>query len=347
MKKIAVVGGGIFGCTAAIFAARAGHEVHLFEKNDGLLKAASGINQYRLHRGYHYPRSSETATAARDSESSFKKEYGNAVIEDGRHLYAIAKEGSKVSKDEFLAFCDQHSLEYTHVPMDGIVNPDVVDALIEGVESRFDPDALRSIVERNLRDANVQAHLSSTLENADAYDRVVVATYAHTNATLRAYADVQQEYQFEVCEKPVVRMPASFSMIDLVVMDGPFMCVDPLGKTGLHVLGNVDHAIHATNVGFDPIVPESIQPHLNAGVVTNPAVSKYKTFIEHGSTYIPSLSNAEYVGSMFTIRTVLPRLEKTDARPTLVTAVDDKYIQIFSGKIGNCVEAAEKVVELL
>ena len=27
---------------------------------DDIMKAASGINQYRIHRGYHYPRSFET-----------------------------------------------------------------------------------------------------------------------------------------------------------------------------------------------------------------------------------------------------------------------------------------------
>ena len=71
MKRIAVVGGGIFGTTAALYAARAGHTVHLFEKRPSLLREASGINQYRLHRGYHYPRSTDTALSALQAESSF------------------------------------------------------------------------------------------------------------------------------------------------------------------------------------------------------------------------------------------------------------------------------------
>ena len=38
-------------------------------------------------------------------------------------------------------------------------------------------------------------------------------------------------YQFEICEKPVVRLPPAFATDSMVVMDGPFMCFDPLAET--------------------------------------------------------------------------------------------------------------------
>ena len=47
--KVAVIGGGIFGITAA-FTLSQNNEVDLFEKNGDLLLAASGSNQYRVHR---------------------------------------------------------------------------------------------------------------------------------------------------------------------------------------------------------------------------------------------------------------------------------------------------------
>ena len=47
--KIAVIGGGIFGVTTALILS-ANHSVELFEKNSDILKAASGSNQYRVHR---------------------------------------------------------------------------------------------------------------------------------------------------------------------------------------------------------------------------------------------------------------------------------------------------------
>ena len=68
--KIGIVGGGIFG--VAIAAKLGKHfQVDLFEKNNDILQSASGINQYRLHRGYHYPRSMETAISSKRSLTSF------------------------------------------------------------------------------------------------------------------------------------------------------------------------------------------------------------------------------------------------------------------------------------
>ncbi|OGG57011.1 hypothetical protein A3D71_00540 [Candidatus Kaiserbacteria bacterium RIFCSPHIGHO2_02_FULL_55_20] len=348
VKSIAVVGGGIFGCTAAIYAARAGHEVHLFEKEKDLLQAASGINQYRLHRGYHYPRSSDTARSAKDADVSFREEYREAVIENGRHIYAIAKEGSLVAPDTFLAFCREQGLEVKEIPAGPHLVPDMVALVVEGEESWMDPAALRRVVLKKLKESGVELHLNTraTPEMLESFDAVVLATYARLNELTPPDTGVVQEYQFEVCEKPVVRLPG-LENTGIVVLDGPFMCADPWGESGLHVLGNVVHAIHATNVGRSSVVPENLAPFLDRGLIRNPPITKIKDFIESGSRYIPILAHAEHVGSLFTIRTVLPRLEKTDARPTIVTKLSDRYIRIFSGKIGNCVEAAKQVVALL
>lgn len=346
--KVAVVGGGIFGATAALFAARAGHDVSLYEKLDSLLKAASGINQYRLHRGYHYPRSRDTAKAAMHAEASFQKEFQEAVIQNGDHYYAIAKEKSFVTGDDFIKFCESLSLGFTKEPFGSFVSPDTVELFLKVQEAWFDPLILKKTIEEKLFDAKVKIHLrtSVTQEDLDGYEKVIVATYANLNEVVPDIG-AAQEYQFEICEKPVVQMPENFDLSGIVVMDGPFMCVDPFGSTGQFVLGNVVHAIHSSNIGLLPEIPETLKNLMNQGVVKNPPITHFDKFIEHGARYIPMLGNAKHVGSMFTVRTVLPKQEKTDARPTLVTAIDEKYIRIFSGKIGNCVSAAEQATQLL
>lgn len=349
MKHVAVIGGGVFGSTAAIYAARAGHRVHLFEQAPALLQAASGINQFRLHRGYHYPRSPDTARSAAESERSFRTEYGDAVFDDGRHLYGIARERSKVAPEAYLSFCEEIGLEYTRVDNDDAVDWRNVALLIEAKEARYDPARLRELIQQKIADAGVQVHLRSKASPAmlDEYDSIIVAAYAHTNTVTKLFTDAQEEYQFEVCEKPVIRLPAAFGKTDLVIMDGPFMCVDPYGSTGTFVLGHVEHAIHATNTGLEPVVPEAIAPLLNHGLIERPPQSRIAAFLEDGARFIPVLKQAEYVGSLFTVRTVLPRLDATDARPTLVSALNERVIKIFSGKVGNCVDAAQKAVALL
>jgi len=182
----------------------------------------------------------------------------------------------------------------------------------------------------------------------DAFDHVVIAAYANSNAPLpTSHAGKREQYQFELCEKPVVSLPESFGKMGIVVMDGPFMCVDPFGTSGNYVLGNVVHAIHKTSIGYEPEVPDEYKSLLNKGVVENPPLTNFDAFVESGSRYIPVLKQARHVGSMYTIRTVLPNLDKTDARPTLVHVLDDKYVRIFSGKIGNCVDAAKEVIAII
>ncbi len=50
---------------------------------------------------------------------------------------------------------------------------------------------------------------------------------------------------------------------------------------------------------------------------------------------------------MFTVRTVLPNLDNTDARPTIVRKLKNNIISIFSGKIGNCIQAADEVEKII
>ena len=91
-KKIAIIGGGVFGCTIAWILAKNNHLVDLYEKKEDIFMAASGINQYRLHRGYHYPRSKETILTCLEGEKEFRKVYGDCVIDEPhKHYYGIAK----------------------------------------------------------------------------------------------------------------------------------------------------------------------------------------------------------------------------------------------------------------
>jgi hypothetical protein len=53
IKKIAIIGGGIAGCTSAILLAKEGHDVYLFEKHDELLQGGPWCHVHR--GGFLYP----------------------------------------------------------------------------------------------------------------------------------------------------------------------------------------------------------------------------------------------------------------------------------------------------
>ncbi len=345
--KVAVVGGGIFGAAAAIEIATLNVDVTIFEREHDLLQAASGINQYRLHRGYHYPRSTETALSSKEAEPEFASRFSPAIVQGAEHYYSIAAENSKVSPEQYIKFCQETNLYHQEVELP-LVSPKVA-VTVRAEEYLFDPGTLRQLVHNELDNAGVKIKLqtNATKSILNKFDFVVIATYASSNELVSQLELPVQEYQYEVCEKPIVRMPKSFGRVSIVVMDGPFMCIDPYGHSDLFVLGNVVHAIHSVNDGHEPQVSPTIAPMLNRGIITNPSVSNFNHFIESGQAFIPALAEAEFVGSMFTVRTVLPRRDLTDERPTEVAQLSPSVIRLFSGKIGTSIHAAKSAAAIV
>lgn len=338
-KKALVVGAGVFGLTSAIALSHNGYDVVVREKEDDLMKGASSINQYRLHKGYHYPRSIETAQECQRGLQTFKRKYESSVVNGNiQHLYSIASEGSLVSGDEYKNFLEKVGLEYyEREPMPNC------DLTIQANEELFNPEQLILSLHKKLYSSGIKVYVNSEVKSLDEekFDVAVIATYSQINQLL----DEKKEYQFEVCEKPVVRLPKIFENLSVVIMDGPFMCLDPYVNNS-HVLGNVVHAIHETNIGTKPIVSEELKPYLNKGLIRNPKITNIDKFIESGKKYFgDEFEDLEHIGSMYTIRTVLSNREQDDSRPTLVEKVNDNVYTLFSGKIDTCVDAANQLIQ--
>ena len=345
--KIAVIGGGIFGVEIAIKLSK-NHNVELFEKNKDILNSASGINQFRLHRGYHYPRSDETVQSSLYSESKFRKEFQDAIIDNDEHYYCISKHDSFTNGNEYVEFCKTNKLEFSMCDLN-LINKENIELCIKVKESVFDPVILKKICWEKLKENIVKVNLNtkSSLESLHGFDYIIIATYSNLNELLEKFPEHQKELQFELCEKPIIKPPKSLKNKSIVIMDGPFMCIDPFGSTGNSVLGNVVHAIHQSNIGKFPNFDNSFIPLLNNGIIHKPKITNFSKFIKSATEFIPDIKKAEHIGSMYTIRAVFPNLEKTDARPTVVTKVSNNIITVFSGKIGNCIEAAEKVEKII
>ena len=343
-KRIAVIGGGIFGCTSAFILARGGYQVELFEQEDSIFSSTSSINQYRLHRGYHYPRSKETAESSKDGERAFLNLYGEAVFSDKtENYYCIAKNESKVTASEYLDFLNGIGLKYKEKNLDFLVN-NSLSLTVQVDEKLFNPYLLKSICQKYLDTYGVCIHLNTIakVKELDEYDYIVNATYSNLNFLLPPH--LHKQYQFELCEKPVVKLPKEYKNQSVVVMDGPFTCIDPLKGTPYHVMGNVTHAIHNSNIGIFPDRIFKFEGLLNKGVIKNPSVSNIDKFYKTARVFFKNVNNFEHIGSMFTYRAVLPNRGSDDARPTLVDRAYKNIYTIFSGKVGTCVDAAEELL---
>jgi len=345
--KIAVIGAGIFGITTAIKLARH-HDVSIFERNSDILKGASDVNQCRIHRGYHYPRSPKTTLQVLNSEVEFLEEFSDAIINGTENYYCISKSDSYITSDDYINFCKKHNLEFSKINLD-IVDTNSVDLCVKVKEKLFDYEKLKKKCWEKLNKSGVKVLLNTKADKEifEKFDFVVIATYADINSLLTNYKEKQHNYQFEICEKIFLELPQEFHNKSIVIMDGPFLSIDPVGTKNYFIIGDVVNTVHSRNVGKFPKIDEKFLPLLDKGLIKNPPFTKLNLFLDSGSRFFPKFNEAKYVGSSFSIKTVLPEANSTDDRPTLVERIDANIITIFSGKISTCMDAANQVEKLI
>ena len=100
-----IIGAGIFGLYAAKILDSQNKNIIILERSKKAFARASTINQARVHNGYHYPRSYDTAKKVAEYYDRFNNEFAFAINDAFKHIYAISNADSKTSSDEFANFC--------------------------------------------------------------------------------------------------------------------------------------------------------------------------------------------------------------------------------------------------
>jgi glycine/D-amino acid oxidase-like deaminating enzyme len=353
-----VVGGGLFGCYAAIVLADRGHEVRLIEQDSRLLTRASFVNQARLHTGLHYPRSLLTATEALGHYRAFRTRWPQAV-RDFTQIYAVSAHNSKTTGLGFAAFIDRLGLATDEINPDRWFHPGTVSRAFKVEEPTFDTRVLRQILSEEIRArANITMNLNTAVTGGEVnVDRVmlalstgevfeaegaVLAAYAGTNALRRALGLSRLPLTFELAEVLLGRVSPELRDIGFTVMDGPFWSLMPFGH-GDHVT--------LTSVGLTPLrrsaaeaafpcqesrqdcKPLHLQDCTTCAVRPSSAVTHQQqqmaAFLKQASAFTPT-------GSLLTVKAVLTATEVDDARPTLVhKEADANVVTVFSGKVST------------
>lgn len=344
--RVAVIGAGIFGCTVAIDLAQAGASVDLYEAGYGILEGTTARCQARLHSGYHYPRSPETALAAKTGAIEFAARYPESIIKDVVQYYAIAPD-SVTSPEDFIQFCKELDLPYEEEKPPQLRG---VDLCVKVPELFIDVDCLRRLVRKELWRTGVSITTNHHVDTADlesfqSYDRVVWATYGqHWPDPLR----------FEVCELPVLEI-GRYPRQSVVILDGPFGGVDSRGN--LHTLYDVTHTVRWSWVGVgEPVIPDAFRNAVSrAPMPLKPKTGEeslaLRQMIESLGRFFWALEPGGqgvsiYHGSLWSVRTVLPTVDATDERPTLIKDMG-KDIYLLSGKICTAVNAGRQVTEMV
>lgn len=116
------------------------------------------------------------------------------------------------------------------------------------------------------------------------------------------------------------------------------------------MLYDVNHSVHAANVGMVPEIPDGYSDLLERAVVRSSPLSNVAAMVESAGRFLWGLDPhgqgvSIYHGSMFAVRAVLPDVDGTDERPTLIER-QGNVIHVLSGKICTAVSAARQVTEM-
>ncbi len=336
--NIAVAGAGIYGSTIAIRLAEQGHDVHLFDPL-GILRAASAINQYRIHSGYHYPRSPETISETLEARAEFLETFAPAIVRNSRHHYAIPKEGSLTPPALFEKVMTQFAVEYRACRPEWM-DFGFIDRCYAVDEQIYDPDVLRDLVESRIRSLGIRFDQRRfDREIRPGYDFVVWATYG-----LGPSRGIFKAAKYQVAEKILIELPPSLRGISLVVVDGPFTAFDPYGSSSRSLWGSAKHTNHWTTTSPDTPIPEPYASLLNRPSFEPISFTRFDAMRKDSALAVPACRDAVYIGSRFTIR-VVENNPGQDRRTLYVQEVEPRELHIFSGKVVSAVKAARLVCE--
>jgi hypothetical protein len=336
--RVAVAGAGIYGTNVAIRLASEGHQVRLFDPL-GILRAASVINQYRIHSGYHYPRSPETIQETLEARSEFLKAFAPAVVRNSRHYYAIPQEGSQTPPDLFEKVMARFQLFCQPCHPDWM-NFGFIDRCYQVDEQIYDPDVLREIITSRLQALGVPFEQRAFApEMRPNYDFVVYATYG-----LGPSRGLFRIAKYQVAEKILIELPRQLRGISLVVVDGPFTAFDPYGSSRRSLFGSAKNTNHWTTTDPDEPIPEPYAALLNRPGFEPISFSRFDVMRADSALAVPASKEAVYCGSRFTIR-VVENNPAQDRRTLYLEETAPGEIHIFSGKVVGAVKAARLLCE--
>tara|TARA_Y100001963_G_C6751686_1_gene434553 strand:- start:372 stop:1394 length:1023 start_codon:yes stop_codon:yes gene_type:complete len=334
--KVLVVGGGLFGCSTAIELSKVGMDVTLMEKNNDIMLGASKCNHNRIHFGFHYPRSIETARESLDGLVLFLMKFKNSIVSDFPNYYLIEK-NSKVTSEEYLEFCDKIGINYDFNWPDNMVNNEFIDMSLQVSEPIFDYRIIKEYLENYLVDNGVNLKLNHnfTGSDVDGYDYIVNSSYGNINNVNDILGVPKINIKLQDVIVPAFNM--NHDKIGLTIMDGPFCSIMPKGfRKNTFLLYHVKHSIGC----------QTFDGNIDGKFDIDKQIDK---IYRSSSKYYPFLNNSNvYRSSYWRTLRALP-INDNDERLSEIFYDEDnpRFISILSGKVSSCWSTALKVKDII
>ncbi|KAF8056728.1 clpB2 [Scenedesmus sp. PABB004] len=357
--RIAVIGGGWYGCHLAAELIRLGEDVTVLEKGPCLFGGSSGLNQFRLHLGFHYPRSSTTRHQIVAAHDRFVKKYPNLFFPVTTNVYCISAGDSMLDFQTYKTIMqhDCAGVAFEEVDPGAIGLSNVEGALVcrEGAlladePKRFFTSLLHSRVRFGCEVRSVRTLPSNGTDAAgvdvdgEQFDWAVDCTYGQlANQRCGLYYEACLTLVYRRRQKNTHHLNHAFT-----VMDGPFTSLfpffadyaDAVGDIGrLHTLTHVTHTHMARFKTF-------AEARAFAAAFTDADAERARPQFEAGIThYLPSFpQDYEYHSYFVSFKT--KTAGGADARET-VCETSGRVISVMSGKVNTIFLAEDYVLNAM
>jgi hypothetical protein len=331
MKKILVIGGGIFGCSISLELSKSVFDVTLIEKDSDIMNNASKQNHNRVHYGYHYPRSTETAIQSLDGLLSFLMSYKESIISDFPNYYSISKNQSQISSAEYKNFCDKVGISYySEYPSSNIMDPLLIEDSFRVEEPIFDWEILKNIIKNNLINSQVKLNLNTEFNQTHLkYDFIINCAYSGINEVNKIMNLPLLKFKLQDVIIPIFEY--THSKIGLTIMDGPFCSVMPKGNNlNQFLLYHAKYSILKETEDAVLFPLENIEYNL-------------KMIREDSSNYFPFIKDVKFIDYWRTTRAI-PITNNDERLSKIITYPSNpNFITIFSGKISTCIKVAKQI----
>ncbi len=335
--RIAIIGGGFYGCYLAFKLKnkfKSKYKVDIFEKNNDLLKEAAINNQWRLHLGFHYPRSKQTIRQCVKGYKLFVQDFNKYIFYPKWNLYLIHKD-SKTSFKQFLKIYKKFNLKIKKFDLNKLNflrNTSDYLGAIKTKEGVIKFDKLNNFLKKkiinscklflNTQISNINSQKGKLKDQKgniyDNYDYILNCTYTNPNLG----NNKKFKIKYELVGMVEAKNPF-YKKIALTIVDGPYISIYP----------RTNKTVSLSSVKFTPI--KKVLTQKNIYKLEKKILRKKDLYmnkiVKDVKKYFISNLNIKIVKFILSTKVKILN-DNQDQRPTLLTK-NNKVFNILCGKI--------------
>ena len=240
-KSICIIGGGFYGCYIAkkIKENFKNVDIEIFEKNSSLISEAGRNNQYRLHLGFHYPRSLATIKQTQEGSKIFIKEFKKFISKPKKNIYLIHK-NSKIKFSSYKNIFKKLKINFQEINLEdikflknfkmyqGAINTDeqviLLDKLIPKLKKFLKRKCIINFKNEVKKIDSKSGKIIDKNNKSKKFDHIINTTYTNPNLGLTKKYKIKYEIAGMVKIKNTLKYNA------ITIMDGSYVSLYPRNK---------------------------------------------------------------------------------------------------------------------